>query len=360
MGSVGGAAEQTYGLIQSSHKALSFFQGASIETNSRLSTGADLANFEAVQFVRNLARKQNDEALMQLAMRMASVMRFGSSGGADPFEKVKSLIADMIERLQKDGQADASHKAYCDKETGETVSKKQEKEAEIDKLNTKIDSQKTQSVQLKEEVAGLQKDLAEIASSTAQATSLRNQEKTMYRANKKEMEQGIEGVKLALSILRDYYAKDAGHSAAEGASSGVLGLLEIVEADFSKGLSQMNVGESAAAGEYKKMMQENEIEKATKESSVKYKNKEATGLDRSVTETSSDLQGTKVELAAITEYFSKINAMCVAKPETYSSRKGRREAEIAGLKEALQILSGEAVFLQQKHRGALRGVHHHA
>ena len=44
--------------------APSFFQGA-IEKNSRLSTGADLANFEAVQFVRNLARQQNDDALTE-------------------------------------------------------------------------------------------------------------------------------------------------------------------------------------------------------------------------------------------------------------------------------------------------------
>merc|ERR1719162_1032703 len=72
LSSVGGAADQTYALNQVSRPP-SFFQNV-IKRNSRLSTGADLANFEAVQFVRNLARKQKDEALMQLSMRMASVM----------------------------------------------------------------------------------------------------------------------------------------------------------------------------------------------------------------------------------------------------------------------------------------------
>jgi len=338
--------------------AESFFQ-KSIVTNSRLSNGADLANFEAVQFVRNLARKLNDESLAQLAMRMASVMRFGSSNGEDPFAKVKALISDMIERLEGDAQADASHKAYCDKETGETISKKQEKEALVDHLSTKIDSMKASSAQLKEEIAGLQKDLAEIASSNAEATALRRKEKAQYESNKKEMQEGIEGVKLGLSILRDYYAKDAGHAQAEGAASGILGLLEVVEADFSKGLSEMNVGEQQAAGEYRTMMQRNEIEKATKEQGVKYKTKESVGLDRAVSETSSDLSGTKTELAAVVEYLGKMNAMCVAKPDTYASRKGRREEEIAGLKQALQILSGESVFLQKLSHGVLRGVHRH-
>merc|ERR1719502_2038423 len=114
---------------------------------------------------------------------------------------------------------------------------------------------KASSAQLKEEVAALQKDLADIASSTRDATSMRQKEKAVYTANKKDMEQGIEGVKMALSILRDYYAKDAGHTQAEGAASGIIGLMEVVEADFSKGLSEMNVGEAAAETEYKKMMQ---------------------------------------------------------------------------------------------------------
>jgi len=175
----------------------------------------------------------------------------------------------------------------------------------------------------------------------------------------KEMEEGIEGVKLALGILRDYYAKDAGHTQAEGAASGILGLLEVVEADFSKGLSEMNVGEQQAASEYRTMMNRNEIDKATKEQSVKYKTKESVGLDHSVAEVSSDLAGTKTELAAVVEYLGKMNAMCVAKPETYSTRKARREEEIAGLQQALQILSGEAVFLQKISHGVLRGVKRH-
>merc|ERR1719162_1333797 len=51
---LGGAAEQTYSFIQ-------------LVSNSGLSTGADLANFEAVRFIRDLARKEKSTELAQLA-----------------------------------------------------------------------------------------------------------------------------------------------------------------------------------------------------------------------------------------------------------------------------------------------------
>merc|ERR1719482_2156689 len=120
----------------------------------------------------------------------------------------------MIERLTKEAEADATHKAYCDKELSETNAKKDDKEADLAKLNTKIDAAKARSAQLKEEVATLQKELAELAKMQAEMDQLREEEKAAYEKNRPEMEQGLEGVKLALKILREYYAKeDKAHEA---------------------------------------------------------------------------------------------------------------------------------------------------
>merc|ERR1719161_2934370 len=116
-----------------------------------MSSGADLANYEAVRFVRDLAHRQRSTALAQLASRMAVVMRAGRRSGADPFAKVKSLISSMIEKLQKEAEADATEKAFCDKEMAETETKKADKEATIEKLSTQIDSMTAKSAKLKEE-----------------------------------------------------------------------------------------------------------------------------------------------------------------------------------------------------------------
>merc|ERR1719424_1806044 len=340
---LGGAAAQTYSFMQ-------------VDSRSSLSTGADLANFEAVRFIRDLARKENSVELAQLASRMASAVRFASAGNADPFTKVKGLISDMISKLEADAQGDASHKAYCDKETSEATAKKTEKVALVSKLSTSIDSMNAKAAKLKEEVGNLNNQLAQLASSQAEMDKIRGDEKGLYTKNHAEMKQGVAGVPKALSVLRDYYAAEGkSHSSADGAGSGIIGMLEVVESDFSKGLAEMEVVESTAATDYDRVSKQNEIARTMKGQDSKYKAKESAGLDKSVSETSSDLESTQAELDAIMEQLDKLAKMCVAKAEPYAERKARREAEMAGLKEALTILEGEAVLIQQTSKRTLRG-----
>jgi chromosome segregation ATPase len=273
-------------------------------------------------------------------------MRVASSGG-DPFAKVKGLIGDMITQLEDAAATDSSHKAYCDKELGETAQKKLEKEYEIDKLASKIDSMSAQSNKLKEEVAALQKALAELAASQAKMTTLRQAEHAEFEKNKPDMEQGLEGVKIGLKVLREYYAKeDTAHGSALGVGESVISLLEVVESDFSKLLAEMMASESSAQSKYDQETYLIKIEKTSKEQDVKYKTEEYKKLDAAVAEARSDRDGVQTELSAILDYKAHLQEICVAKAETYGERKARREAEVAGLKEALSILEGEAVLLQ--------------
>merc|ERR1719316_1962438 len=169
------------------------------------------------------------------------------------------------------------------------------------------------------------------------------------------MEEGLEGIKLALKVLREYYG---GGKGAQGAGGGIISMLEVVEADFTKGLESMITEEESAVSEYKDQTHENDLAKTTKTQDVKYKTEEFKALDNSIAEATSDRGALETELQAVDEYYESLKKQCIAKPETYEERKKRREAEIAGLKEALEILNG-AAFLQNG-TPALRGVHPHA
>merc|ERR1711933_676211 len=160
-----------------------------------------------------------------------------------------------------------------------TNAKKDEKTNEIKKLSTKIDQMTSRSAQLKTEVAELEKSLSALAKAQAEMDKIRLEEKEEYTKAKAAMDAGIKGVKLALKTLRDYYAKDKAHGADEGGGAGIIGLLEVVESDFSKGLIEMTSTEENAQATYDQETKENEIEKVTKEQDIKYKTEEATGLD---------------------------------------------------------------------------------
>merc|ERR1719361_2974908 len=343
-----GAADQTYSFLQ-------------------ITSRADLKNNEVVTLVKNLAKKQHSSALAQLASRIEVVAKYGSAAGEEPFAKIKGLISDMIAKLEKEAQADATEKAYCDEEMFKTEAKKSDLQDTVAKLTAKIDKNAATSAKRKEEVKELQARLATLAKEQAQMDTIRSEENGDYTQAKEDLELGLSGVQKALGVLRDYFggaaalvqedqpAKPEKHEKSVGAGQSIIGMLEVLESDFSQTLAKVETEEADAAAEYEKTTQENKIAKTMMSQDAKYKAQEATSLDKEAAELTSDKDTTSTELGAVLEYDSRLKGRCVAKPEGYQDRKARREAEIAGLKEALDVLENETAFVQRKRRG-LRGV----
>jgi hypothetical protein len=329
-----------------------------------MQTRADLANTEVLTVVKKLAHDHHSAALAQLASRIAVVLRYGGKHGDNPFAKVEGLIKDMIAKLEAEGEAEATEKAYCDEQMAKTEAKKTDLDDLIAKLTSKIDQQTAQSTQLKEEVVELEKELAALAKMQAEMDKIRAEEHAAYTEAKADLEQGLKGVRKALDMLRDYYgsaaaliqdgqpAKPETFHKAEGAGGSIIDILEVCESDFATNLAKEESEEADSAENYDKTTQENKISKATKEQDVKYKTQESIALDKSISELTSDKETSSTELTAVMEYYEKIKERCIAKPETYEERKAAREQEIAGLKEALSILENEAAFMQRGRKGS--------
>merc|ERR1719498_285655 len=356
----GGAEARTYSFLQLE---------ATTETHLQIRTRVDLVGFEAVNVIKKLARSQKSTLLAQLAVRMEAEIRSSDRSSDDPFAKVKGLIRDMIEKLLKEAAEEASHKAWCDEEMAETKEKREKLTGTVEDLTTKINKASAQIEKLTAEIATLQEELAALAKLQAEMDKNRQEEHEEFLAVKADLEQGLEGVRAALKVLRAYYAEKAEdegaflqgsafmkqpeppattvHEKATGSASGIIGILEVIESDFSRNLAESTVNEEQAQELYDKTTQENKVTKATKEQDVKYKTKEKKSQEQFVAEAKADLEGAQQELDAVLEYWEKLKGQCIAKPETYEERKRRREAEIAGLKEALTILEGEASLIQK-------------
>merc|ERR1719480_775154 len=328
----GGGAQASYG----------FGQVSLLQTGLR--TAADLRHLEALRFLRELARKQPDPALQQLSARISTAVATSARAGQDPFVKVRGLITDLIKRLEASAAAEASHKAYCDKELGAAAAKRAKKQAEADKLSARIGQAEAQVAADEEAVATLQGELAALAQSQLDMDAQRKDEKALFAKVSADLEQGIEGVRSALRILRGYYGEEAAHAQAEGSGSSIIGLLEVIESDFSKDLAELRAAEGTAAQQHEAQTKTNEVTKARKESDVAGRAREIAGLKRYLGEARGDLGSVQSELAAVSDYDKQLDKMCSDVPETYAERKSRREAELAGLREALSILEGASLL----------------
>merc|ERR1719384_845643 len=153
--------------------------------------------------------------------------------GGDQFKKIKGLIRDMISKMESEADADASKKAWCDRNLADTRQTKSDKLAEISKISTRIDLMEAKLAQLKAEVANLQGSLAKLAKSQADMNTIRSEAHSAYVASRADLEKGLQGLKLALKILTEYYAEsDKAHEAADGAGGSIIALLEVCESDF--------------------------------------------------------------------------------------------------------------------------------
>jgi hypothetical protein len=326
------------------------------------------------KFVRKIAQEQHSASLAQLANRIVAMSRTGAFRASDPFVKIRGMIEEMITKLEDQMGAEAQEKAYCDEEMSKTEAKKSDLETTSKKLTNKIDTSSAKSAQLKEEVATLQEELASLAKEQENMDKTRQEAHAVYVEEKAVLDKGLAGIRKALELLRNYFgaaasaslvqtdqpAAPSGHQADAGAGGSIISILEVAESDMAKELVKVETLESDEAAAYEETTQENIMTKAAKDQDVKYKTQEAAGLDKSITELSNDRDSTNTELGSVNTYYTKLQGRCVAKPVSYEEKKKARDAEIAGLKEALKVLENEAALVQsgkksgRNMRGALQ------
>merc|ERR1740139_346289 len=124
-------------------------------------------------------------------------MRHRSRG--DVFGKVKGLIQDMIGKLEKEGDADAEEKAWCDEQMSKTAAKQGDLEDDLAKATARIDAADAKSAKLQEELQVLAGELAALKKEQAALDNIRAEEHADYEVAKSDLEQGLTGVRKALA-----------------------------------------------------------------------------------------------------------------------------------------------------------------
>jgi chromosome segregation ATPase len=299
-------------------------------------------------------------SLALLASRARNTLMGASSTNADPFADVKKMVKEMIVKLMNEMAEEAEHKEWCDAEMSKSAKSKANKEKDISKLESRIEQLEAALAELEDQLQTLKKDVAEAAAAKAEATKIRGEEMKTNLANIKEYQDAQTLLTNAMTVLKEFYEKDSfaqtdsmapppatwdggGDLQASSGGSGVIGILEIAVDDFAHLESETTAAENTAAHEYKKFMQETEVQEAVWAKDTEYKNTAKIRVQGELQRAKSDLEGYQKELAAVNQYIEKLKPSCTTETDSYEERKKRRDAELKSLQEALAILSGNAI-----------------
>merc|ERR1719263_818047 len=280
----------------------------------------------------------------------------------DPFAKVKKMIDGMITKLLAEANEEADHKGWCDTEMSTNKHTRDKKTEELNTLYAQIDQLTADITTLSQEIADLSAGIAEIDKAMAEATEVREKEKEKNKATIEDAKEAQTAVTQALAVLKDFYAKaatatalvqgkgpeddapatfDSPYTGMGGESTGVVGMLEVIQSDFAKLEAETGAAEDTAAKEYRRFMAESQKDKAVKETDLDHKKKSKVTKESDLNDADKDRFATERELNAALAYYDKLKPSCVDSGVTYDERVAKREEEIESLREALKILSME-------------------
>lgn len=314
------------------------------------------------------AKQHKVECLLRAeGQRLGSVAlsTMATSVAGDPFAKVKDLIQKLVERLLAESTAEASKKSFCDEEMGTATQDRDFRHADSLKLNAEIAQLESKEDSLEESTASLQAAVVSLEQELVKATSLRAAELAANVAAIKQAREGVEALAQALAILKNFY-KQAGKAAAlmqvspvdedtsgpgfEGAyagkqeaSTGIIGLLEVIMSDFERTIRTTEASEEAALREHVEFDRASKTDISGKSTQNKLELEELGVTVNALAQKMADLQ-TAVDLTGLAlARLEDLKPTCVDLTMPYEIRVQKREEEVVALKRAVCILDPDRV-----------------
>lgn len=280
-----------------------------------------------------------------------SMLNMVSAMSVTPMEKIKGLISDMIEKLQKEAAEAANMHAFCQEETKANKEANEKTQKELDTINSRLESALAKKQSLEDRVSELQTQIKDIESADAEALKIRQDENTVFLKQEADFKEAAAAVDDAIDVLKDFYG-DVGIGAfvqqpaappklggrKDASAGGILSILDMMSDQFSTTVDKLQREEREAVEAYEKLTNENEVAKTNKLMEIKTSESQIMSLTEAAGDYTIDKDEATKTMDAIVAYAEKLKPQCENRVVPYAERKAKREAEIEGLKEAFQIL----------------------
>jgi len=324
-----------------------------------------------------------------------------------PFDKVISMIDEMVAILGEEQTADDDKKAYCEAELDKTEDEKKALERKVDDLGSALEDTKGMIQTLTEEIAALVDGIKNLDKSVVEATENRKAENVAYKElmaadTAAEKLLSMAGTRLAKFYTPKLYVPppkqelsaeqriavnmgseaapteppmfvqvrqhDAGSVAPPpppetwGAykkkgeeHGGVVAMLNMLKADLAKEMQSATVDEEDAQTEYEKMMADSAEKRRVDSESLADKEGAKADLESKALKLKEEETATMQEVLSTAETLKNLHLECDWLVSNFQVRKEARAGEVDALKKAKAVLSGADYSLIQTSSSNLRG-----
>merc|ERR1712217_204093 len=323
------------------------------------------------------------------------------------FDKVITMIDDLVVNLKKEQKDDDSKKEYCEAEFDKAEDKKKTQENSVADSEAAIADMEGQIATLADEIAALEAGIKALDKSVADATSLRKQENSDYKTLMSDDTNAKEVLLWAKNRLNKFYnpklykappARElsdeqsitvsmggtlaptpapggiantgigaftqAGSSVAPPpppetfgpyqkkteSGNGVIAMIDLLVADLDKETQEATVMEKDAQKEYEEMMADSAAKRAEDSKSVTDKTAAKAATEEQLQAENDKKDETKKDLALNVEYIGTLHGECDWLLKYFDVRKAARTEEIEALGRAKAVLSGADYSLVQTRR----------
>jgi len=307
------------------------------------------------------------------------------SGKKVGFEKVITMIDEMVANLKKEQIDDANKKEYCEKQFDISEDKKKELELSVSDSETAIEEMEGSIETLTEELAALKKGIKALDKSVADATAQRKEENAEYKDLKQSDTAAKEILLFAKNRLNKFYnpklykppadepavlIEVAAHRQKRGApppppesfgayskksgeNAGVTQMIDLLVKDLDKELAEAEVNEKDAQSDYETLMAESATKRADDSKSMSDKTATKASEEEALEKEQDSKAATGKELMATLKYIHSLHGECDWLLKYYDARSEAREGELDALGKAKAVLNGADFSLLQTR--SLRG-----
>jgi len=306
----------------------------------------------ASRVLRKVAAKYGNAELGDLASQVK----------LDAFTRVKKAIDEMVTELREQQANEVKHKDFCTEEfntnqlqTEKRTREKKEITAEHEDLTMKLK-------QLTEEIDTLKGEIKEMTVQLKRAGEDRENQNKEFQTTVSDQRatQGL--LKAALSVLEDFYGKQAAAAAAAAAlvqqsagqapppgfeeykknagSTGVMGMIKQIMTDAKEVENEAIRSEADAQKAYEDFVKESNGSIEAKGKSIEDKAESKAKAEDELVEAKKALLSVNVELDQLAKYKSELHASCDFTLKNFDLRQAARAEEIDALGQAKSILSG--------------------